>query len=121
MSTGYGSSWDAKQERILEENRCICEDKSIRENIPCLVHNVPEPRAVKPLPHKYKISIHEEEDGMLRAEWYPPRSGLPIVGRGATVLEAVGSLVIYDQVVALEPTPFVDTRFSCEEPACPRR
>ena len=67
------------------------------------------------------ISIREERDGMLRAEWFPPRPGMPIVGRGATVLEAVGSLVIYDQVVALEPTPFVDTRFSCEEPACPRR
>ena len=62
-----------------------------------------------------RISIHkEDDDGMLRAEWYPLRPGMPIVGRGATVLEAVGSLVVYDQVVVLEPTPFVDTQFSVE-------
>ncbi len=68
-----------------------------------------------------KIALTEESDGPLIAEWYPRQPGMPAVGMGSTVLEAVGSLVIYDQVVELKPTPLVDTRFSVKEPACPRR
>jgi hypothetical protein len=62
-----------------------------------------------------------EEDGYVVAEWYPRQTGMPIVGRGETVLEAVGCLVVYDSLVELRCSPLVDSRFSVREPAAPRR
>jgi len=43
---------------------------------------------------------------------------MPIVGRGSTVLEAIGSLVLYDQIIKLESTPLVNTNFSVKESDC---
>lgn len=59
-------------------------------------------------PEQLQISV-SEEGNMIKAEWHPET---PIVGRGFTVLEAIGSLVLNDQLVVLIPSPLVHRRFS---------
>lgn len=54
-----------------------------------------------------KIQV-TEDNGVITAEWFPLQSGMPNVGRGATVLEAVGSLVVHDRKVELMPSPLVE-------------
>ena len=70
---------------------------------------------------KKKIRVTSDDIGLLTAEWLPIQPGMPTVGRGATVLEAIGSLVLYDQVVELEPTPLIYSKFSQLEPRAPER
>ncbi len=65
---------------------------------------------------KKRILIREDDNRTLIAEWYPLQTGMPIVGYGSTVLEAIGSLVLYDGIIELESTPFINTKFSVKEP-----
>lgn len=66
--------------------------------------------------------IQLSSDGkVVTAEWFPTRPGMPIVGRGRTVLEAVGELVIYDQIVELIPSHLVNTCWSVADRSCARR
>lgn len=67
---------------------------------------------------KNRIAIFKEDNGMILAEWFPLQCGMPIVGRGSTVLEAIGSLVLYDEVVELEPSLLVHKQFSVKEADC---
>jgi len=68
-----------------------------------------------------KIRVTSDTKGLLTAEWLPIQPGSPTVGRGATVLEAIGSLVLYDRIVELEPTLLIESKFSQLEPRAPDR
>jgi hypothetical protein len=64
----------------------------------------------------------EEDNGDVVARWWPPETGMCEEGRGATVLEAIGSLCLYSQTVRqAKPSDLVNTRFSVGAPSCPRR
>ena len=62
-----------------------------------------------------KIQVETCSDHIV-AEWYPLQSGSPVVGRGTTVLEAVGSLVVNSSEVELLPSPLIDQNYSIREP-----
>lgn len=67
---------------------------------------------------KIQLSL---KDNIVTAEWYPIQTGMPIVGRGRTILEAVGELVVYDQMVKLMPSELVNTHWSTCQIGCDRR
>jgi hypothetical protein len=68
-----------------------------------------------------KLWVYEEQ-GDIIAEWLPQQSGMYTRGHGQTVLEAIGFLCLYDQVVELAgPCEVVDRRWSVEQPAPDRR
>jgi len=72
------------------------------------------------MPENRKIELYEEGNYIV-AEWSPMGPGVPIVGRGMTVLEAIGSLVLYDRLVEVEKSDLVETRFAISYTKCPRQ
>jgi len=69
-------------------------------------------------PERIQVS---ESGGRCEVEFFPPKAGAPVVGRGDTVLEAIGAYALNKGLVILEPSELVETRFSSINKSQPRR
>lgn len=72
-------------------------------------------------PPRPQVTVWREDESIV-ASRFPKQPGMPIQGSGKTVLEAIGSLCIFDQIVELgEPCEEVDKCWSATEKSPPRR